>query len=448
MANSQLLREACARSIRYLEELRERRVFPDASARDALRALDTPLPERPSDPHEALKLLDEMGSPATVATAGSRYFGYVVGGSLDACVAANWLTTAWDQNASMVSLSPAACAIEKVAARWLLDVLGLPKDAHCSFQTGTTTAHMTALVAARNAVLRRVGWDVRADGLSGAPSIHIVVGGEAHPSLMRALGVVGFGARQVTSVRVDDQGRMLPEAISEFGEHPTIVCAQVGNVNTGASDPIAAIRDAAPGAWLHVDGAFGLWANASPRRRHFTKGIEHADSWATDGHKWLNVPYDSGIAIVREGAAVKHALSMSAAYLTDERSDPKDYTLELSRRARGIDVWMALRTLGRQGIADLVDRCCDLAKRFAERLGALGYSVLNDVVLNQVLVTFGSAEQTHRVIEALQSDGVCWCGGTVWQGQVAMRISVSSWATTVADVDRCVDTMARIARPD
>ena len=445
MRNPDLLNDAAARAQRYLDGVADRSVAPRPEAVAALQGLDEPLPEGPTDPMAALALLDRIGSPATVATAGPRYFGYVVGGALEASVAAGWLASAWDQNANMISLSPAACAIERVAARWLIDVLGLPQGAHCAFVTGTTTAHITALTAARDAVLARAGFDVRAHGLRGAPEVRVVVGGEVHPSLLRALRVVGFGEGALVRIEVDGQGRMRPDALPEIAG-PTIVCAQAGNVNTGASDPVAALREAAPSAWLHVDGAFGLWANASPATRDQTRGIETADSWATDGHKWLNVPYDSGMAIVRAPAALRRSLAMAAPYLEQDQADPMDFTLEMSRRARAVEVWAALRTLGRSGVVDLVDRCCRHARRFAAALAGAGFEILNEVRLNQVLVSFGDARTTQRVIAGVQQEGTCWCGGTRWQGRDAMRISTSSWATTDADVDRSVQAMIRLAR--
>jgi glutamate/tyrosine decarboxylase-like PLP-dependent enzyme len=382
-----------------------------------------------------------------MAMAGPRFFGFVIGGALPAALAANWLAGAWDQNTALSAVTPGTALLERIALRWLLDVLGLPPTCGGAFVTGATMANVTALAAARHAVLAGVGWDVEAQGLFGAPPVTVVVGAEAHPSALKALGLLGLGRTRVVTVPVDGQGRMRAEALPPLAG-PTVVCIQAGNVNTGAFDPAPEIcrRARAAGAWVHVDGAFGLWAAAAPARAHLAAGVGEADSWATDAHKWLNVPYDSGLAFVRDPEALRAAMAVSAAYLpAGESRNPADYTPELSRRARGVEVWAALRSLGRAGLADLVERTCRHAARFAEGLRAAGYQVLNEVVLNQVLVSFGDQETTTRVIAAIQADGTCWCGGTVWQGHVAMRISVSSWATTAADVERSLDAMLRVA---
>jgi glutamate/tyrosine decarboxylase-like PLP-dependent enzyme len=382
-----------------------------------------------------------------MAMAGPRFFGFVIGGSLPATVAASWLATAWDQNAALYKATPATAVIEDVALRWLLEVLDLPRDAAGSFVTGTTVAHITALAAARHSVLAKVGWNVEADGLFGAPPITVITGAEAHPTLYKALGVVGLGRRRVVQVPVDSQGRMRAGAMPRI-TGPTIVCVQAGNVNTGAFDPIGDVCDLAheAGAFVHVDGAFGLWARASKEQAHLAVGIERADSWATDGHKWLNVPYDSGIAFARDHDALRAAMAVTAEYLpTDSpQRNPSDYTPELSRRARGVEVWAALRTLGREGVEEMVARHCRQARRFAEGLSSAGFEILNEVVLNQVLVAFGDAERTTRVIEAIQNDGTCWAGITIWQGQTAMRISVIGWNTTDADVERSLEAMIRL----
>jgi glutamate/tyrosine decarboxylase-like PLP-dependent enzyme len=443
-----LLRDAAERAIRYLSTLDSRAVRPDPAAVAALTVLGGPLPEHPTDPHETLRVLDEAGSPATLAIAGRRFFGFVIGGALPVTVAAQWLAAAWDQNAGLYHTTPAVSEMERVALRWLLDALGLPPECGGGFVTGATVANMSALAAARHAVLERAGWDVEADGLFGAPPITVIVGAEAHPTLTKSLGVLGLGRSRVVAVPVDGQGRMRADALPRLSG-PTIVCLQAGNVNTGAFDPFADLvpraRDA--GAWVHVDGAFGLWAAAVPSRRHLLAGVEGADSWATDAHKWLNVPYDSGLAFVRDARALGAAMAVRAAYLpTDATRVPSDFTPELSRRARGVEVWAALRTLGRSGLAEMVERNCRQASRFAAGLRAAGHVVLNDVVLNQVLVTFGDAATDARVIAALQEDGTCWCGGTEWQGRSAMRISVCSWATTDADVERSLEAMLRCAR--
>ncbi len=443
-----LLREAAERAGRYLDGLDDRSVYPTAAGLAGLAAFDEPLPAAPQDPAATLALLDDAGSPATVATAGGRYFGFVIGGSLPATVAANWLAGVWDQNAGLNAASPVGAKLEMVALRWLLDVLGLPADAGGGFVTGATMANFSGLAAARHAVLRQVGWDVEAQGLFGAPPITMIVGEEVHVSLLKALGLLGFGRERVVRVPVDAQGRMRAGALPALSG-PTIVCIQAGNVNSGAFDPAAEIISAAhaAGAWVHVDGAFGLWAAAAPARAHLMAGVAEADSWATDAHKWLNVPYDSGLVFCRRAADLRGALSHNkAAYLmeTDQR-EPMEYTPEMSRRARGVEIWAALRSLGRAGLADLVERCCRFATRLAEGLRAAGYDILNEVELNQVLVAFGSDEQTQRVVRALQQDGTEWCGSTVWHGRAAMRISVSSWATTEADIERSLAAILKVA---
>jgi glutamate/tyrosine decarboxylase-like PLP-dependent enzyme len=444
----ELLEDAARRAVRYLEGLGERRVAPSTEAVAELARLDVPLPEEASSASEVLAELDETCSPATTAMAGPRFFGFVIGGSLPAALAANWLAGAWDQNTGLYAPTPATSTLEQVALGWLLELFGLPRSWGGGFVTGATMANFTALAAARHAQLRRVGWDVEAEGLFGAPEITVVVGEEAHPTLFKSLGLLGLGRNRVVRVPVDSQGRMRAEALPEI-EGPTIVCAQAGNVNTGAFDPLPAIcrRAHASGAWVHVDGAFGLWAAAAPSLRHLAEGLAGADSCATDFHKWLNVPYDSGIAFVRDAAALRSAMAITAEYQPTEspHRNPSDYTPELSRRARGVEVWAALRSLGRAGVAELVERDCRHARRFAEGLSAAGFEVLNEVVLNQVLVAFGDAETTGRVISEIQRDGTCWCGGTVWQGRTAMRISVSSWATTDADVERSLEAMIRAA---
>ncbi len=442
-----LLHNAAERALTYLHTRDERPVYPTPEAIAGLSALDTPLPERPSDPVAVLKLLDEVGAPATVASTGGRYFGFVTGGALPATVAANWLAGAWDQNSFSLASSPLAVAIETIALRWLLDVLGLPADAGAAFVTGATMANFSGLAAARHAVLARAGWDVEADGLFGAPPITVVVGEEAHSTLFKALGLLGLGRNRVVRVPVDGQGRMRADAFPSLSG-PAIVCLQAGNVNTGAFDPLADLIAAAHAAdaWVHVDGAFGLWAGAAPARAHLVAGVAEADSWATDLHKWLNTPYDSGVAFVRDPEHLRGAMSISAAYLPQEPvREPLAYTPESSRRERGIEIWAALRSLGRAGVADLVERCCRHATRFAEGLRSAGFTILNEVALNQVLVSFGDDETTRRTIAAIQSDGTCWCGGTVWQGRAAMRISVSSWATTDEDVERSLAAMIRVA---
>ncbi len=448
MIQHTVLHRAAALAAEYLAGLPTRSVAPTPAALARLHSLDRPFPDGPADPTAVLEELHAVGSPATMATAGGRFFGFVVGGSLPAALAASWLAAAWDQDAGLAVLAPGAAAFEEVALRWLLDALGLPPDCAGGFVTGATMANFTALAAARHAVLRRAGWDVEADGLFGAPPIGVVVGEEVHISVLKALGLLGLGRTRVTRVPTDPLGRIRADRLPPLDDR-TIVCLQAGNVNTGACDPVRDICPAAHarGAWVHVDGAFGLWAAAAPARAHLVAGIAAADSWALDAHKWLNVPYDSGVALCRDGAALRAAMATQAAYLLQGMGrEPDEYTPELSRRARGVEIWAALAALGRSGLADLVERCCRHAARFAAGLSAAGHEILNEVTLNQVLVRFGDDATTRRVIAALQADGTCWCGGTVWQGRTAMRISVSSWATTEQDVEHSLAAMIRIAR--
>lgn len=446
-----LLNDAARRAMRYLDDLDERSVIPLPEDVRRLSELGGPLPDEPSDAAATLALLDEIGSPATVASAGGRYFGFVTGGALPVTVAANWLAAAWDQNSAIPVMSPVAATLEQIVLPWLIDIFGLPAECGGALVTGATMANFSALLAARHAVLAAVGWDVEAQGLFGAPPVHVVVGDEVHVSLLKALGLAGFGRERVTRIAVDGQGRMRPDALAAVLPQlsgPTILCIQAGNVNTGAFDPARELCAIAreQGAWIHVDGAFGLWAAAAPQRAYLMDGFAEADSWAVDAHKWLNVPYDSGLAFVRDRQALQAAMSISAAYLMPgETREPYHFTPEMSRRARGVEIWAALRTLGRAGLADLIERNCRFAARFAEGFRSVGYAVLNDVVLNQVLVSFGDDETTKRVVAAVQADGTCWCGSSVWQGRSAMRVSVSSWATTEEDVERSLDAILRIA---
>jgi glutamate/tyrosine decarboxylase-like PLP-dependent enzyme len=445
---SVLLTDAATRALSYLANLNTRGVAPTSEALAALPRLGGALGDEGEDAANMLAILDEIGSPATTASAGPRYFGFVIGGALRSSVAASWLATAWDQNAGLVAASPVAAAIEEIVLGWLLDLLGLPRGSAGALVTGATMANFTALAAARHAVLAREGWDVEADGLHGAPPVQVVVGAEAHATLLKAVALLGLGRKRVIGVPTDNQGRMRMDALPDL-TGPAIVCLQAGNVNSGAFDPareLCAWAHAA-GAWVHVDGAFGLWAAAAPGRAGLLDGVSDADSWATDAHKWLNVPYDSGLAFVRDPLALRAAMAQSAAYYIDgEQREPMYYTPETSRRARGVEIWAALRTLGRNGLADLVERNCQYAASFGAGLRAAGFEVLNAVVLNQVLVSFGTDEQTREVIEAVQRDGTCWCGGTLWHGRAAMRISISNWSTTPADVDASLDAIVRCAR--
>jgi len=438
---------AARAALRYLDGLEDRPVAPSPDALARLPELGGPLPDDPTPDDEVLRLLEEVAGPATVGSAGGRYFGFVIGTSLPAARAASWLASAWDQNAGLVVASPAAAALEDIAGGWLLDVLGLPAGSGVGFVTGATAGNLVGLATARHALLAGQGWDVEEAGLFGAPPLTVVVGDEVHVSVLKALAVLGLGRSRVVRVPVDDHGRMRADRLPPLDDR-TILCLQAGNVNTGASDPFPELSPLAraAGAWVHVDGAFGLWLAAAPDRAHLVAGVGDADSWSSDGHKWLNVPYDSGLAICCDPAPMVAAMSTSAAYLQAAgRPEPYQFTPEISRRARGIEVWAALRSLGRSGVAELVERCCRLATRFAAGLHAAGHDVLDDVVANQVLVAFGDDDTTRLVVAAVQADGTCWCGPTVWQGRTAMRISVSSSATTDDDVDRSLDAIVRLA---
>ena len=440
-----LLRRAASAAAGYRGSLAERPVRADASADDLRRSLGGPLPAGPTPPAEVLDALVAGAEGGLVATAGPRYFGFVIGGSLDAAVAADVLTAGWDQCAFNAVLSPAAAVAEEVAGGWLKELLGLPATASVGFVTGAQAANTVGVAAGRHHVLAEAGWDVERDGLSGSPPVRVVAGDERHATIDRSLRLLGLGTAVVEDVATDGNGALdaadLERVLAAGPAGPTLVCLQAGNVNTGAGDPLRRACAAAHdhGAWVHVDGAFGLWAAASPTTRHLVDGLHLADSWACDGHKWLNVPYDAGYAFCARPDVHARAVSYTAAYLTGSGSGAgADFALESSRRARGFATWAALRQLGRAGVADLVERCYSLARRFAEGLAAGGASVANEVVLNQVLVGFGDAACTDRVIETVQRDGVCWMGGTTWRGRRLMRIAVSNWSTTEADVDRSV----------
>ena len=456
------MRRASELALDYLNGVGERHVGAWTDAATLATQLGGPLPDDGQDPEAVIEEMARVLDPGLVASAGPRYFGFVVGGALPASAAADWLTGAWSQNAVLHALSPAAAAAELVAGAWMLDLLGLPANAGVGFPTGAGLGNAVGLAAARHAVLSRAGWDVEARGLYGAPEIRVVIGGDAHSTLLTALQYLGLGRERVVRVPADDQGRMradlLPEALDKGV--PTIVCIQAGNVNSGAFDPADAVADAVaghPNAWIHVDGAFGLWANVSPELRHLAAGVERADSWATDAHKWLNVGYDCGFVAVRDATAQRAAMSARAPYLMQDHDqrDGWEFVLDSSRRARGFVVYAALRSLGRGGVRAMVERCCALARRMAERLGATdGVEILNEVVLNQVLVRFspsdgGDADAfTRDVMTHVQEEGEAWMGGTTWQGKGAMRISVSNWSTTEADIDRTADAILRAAARD
>jgi len=446
-ARTALLKRAARAAVDYLEGVDTRPVAPTPKAIAALSALRGPLPPGPTSADAVLHLLHEYGSPATMAKTNGRFFGFVTGDCVPAALAASWLVSAWDQNAAHAVQSPVAAQLEETAIEWVRQLFSLPEGTGGAVVTGATMANFSGLAAARHALLTRAGWDVESDGLFGAPPLTVVVGEEVHQSVLKALGLLGLGRKRVVSVPVDGQGRMRADALPHM-DAQTILCLQAGNVNTGAFDPAAAICPAAraAGAWIHVDGAFGLWAAASPEYRKWVKGFDLADSWATDGHKWPNIGYDCGIALVRDPRILREAMSIQAAYLVhSDARDPSNYGPELSRRARGVELWAGLRSLGRSGMAEIVERTSSHARRFAAGLKAAGYQVLNDVVINQVLASFGSPEKTLATVARIQAEGTCWCGSTVWQGKTAMRISVSSWATTEQDVDRSLAAMLKVA---
>lgn len=444
-----LLADAADRAQRYLQGLGARAVAPTTDALAGLAAFDEPLPESPTDPVTTLALLDDAGSPATVASAAGRYFGFVIGGSLPVTVAANWLATAWDQNGALPAMSPVAARLQEVVTGWLVALLGLPEGTGMVFVTGASMANTAALTAARDEQLARHGWDAQADGLFGAPPITVVVGEHAHASLIKALGVAGLGRDRVVRVPADDQSRMRADLLPGEVTGPVIVCAQAGEVNSGAFDPFDPIVEWARerDAWLHVDGAFGMWALADPTRSHLTHGLDGADSWALDAHKWLNVPYDCGIVFVRRPQDLRRSFASVAGYLPpDQGFEVMHHTPQASQRARQIEVWAALRSLGRSGVADLVQRLCSHAQAMARALEAGGLEIVNDVVLNQVLVRAATDEDTAAMVARVQQDGTCWCGPTSWQGRPAMRISISGWSTTAEDVTASAEAMLRAVR--
>jgi glutamate/tyrosine decarboxylase-like PLP-dependent enzyme len=465
-ARDEILRRTAEIATEFIDGLPTRPVGRPVDLAALRGALDGPLPDGPNDPRAVIEALARDADPGLIASAGPRYFGFVIGGGVPASLAADWLASAWDQNAGLYAISPAASVVEEVAARWLVELFGLPQGSSVGFVTGATMATFTALAAGRHRVLERAGWNIEDDGYVGAPPIDVVVGDEAHVTIFVSLQMLGLGRARVHRVKADGQGRMIASALRETLagiDGPTLVCAQSGNVNTGAFDPldeIVPIVRERPNAWLHVDGAFGLWAAATPPLHDRVVGLDGADSWTTDAHKWLNVPYDSGIVICRDAAAHHASMTLGASYYVETAGgerDPYNWVPESSRRARGFPIYAALRSLGRSGLADMIDHCCALARRFGDRLrGAPGVTILNDVVLNQVLVRFappGGASTddaaidafTRRVIAGVQADGTCWLGGTTWHGLAAMRISVSNWSTTEADVDLSVEAILRCA---
>lgn len=431
-------------SIAYVEDLDKRAVAPSQEALSALSGLHTALPSDGCDPIEVLERIDRLGSPATVATTGGRFFGYVVGGALPVTIAATQLATVWDQNAGTWNLSPAAAEMESVASRWLLDLLDLPRDSVVGFVTGSTMGTFSAIAAARSALLKKLGWDVKRRGLSGAPRLRIVTSEECHPTNLRALGYAGIGLDQVEYVQTDDQGRLDIGHLPDLDDH-TLVLLQAGNINSGSMDPFLEVctRAKDAGSWVHIDGAFGLWARASRETKAMTQGVELADSWCVDGHKWLNLPQDNAIYSCRDAEAVHDVYGVNATYLIRDGDvrEPQWFTPELSRRARGVEWYAALATLGREGVNDLIDRSCEHARRFAEGLREADYEILNDVVLNQVVFALPDKARTQSALAAIQASGVTWLGPTTWKGRFAMRISVSSAATTSSDVERSLQVM-------
>jgi glutamate/tyrosine decarboxylase-like PLP-dependent enzyme len=451
-----LLRRTAELAADFLDSLEHRPVFPQASPEELRQALAVPLQDAPLAPEQVVEELAAAADPGLVAMPSGRYFGFVIGGGLPAALASDWLATTWDQNAGLYVAGPSASVVEQVVREWVCDLLGLPEHASIGFVTGTQMGSVTALAAARYRALERFGWDVARDGLAGGPRVRVLVGEKRHVTIDRALRLLGLGAPE--PVAADDQGRMDVDALRaalESGDGPTIVCAQAGEVNTGAFDPFEQIADAAAahGAWLHVDGAFGLWAAASPRLRHLVRGVERADSWITDAHKWLNVPYDSALVLCRDAEAHRAAMTVSASYLIQDDGaravrDQVDWVPEFSRRARGFAVYAALRSLGRNGLAELVDRACACARLFAERIVSLpGVELVNDVVLNQVLFRFATDEETDEVLRRVQDSGDVWMSGTMWAGRRAIRVSVSNWQTTAEEIELALNAFREAAQP-
>lgn len=424
----------------YMDSVCDRNVVPSDKAIQALNAFDESLPREPGNPGEILRLLHEYGSPATVAQTGGRYFGFVNGGAVPAALAARWLSDVWDQNAALNIISPVVSRLEAICERWLVEILGLPTSTVAGFVSGTSTATLCGLAAGRNELLKRRGWDVNSNGLFGAPPLRVILGEQAHATVFKALSLLGLGRARVELAHVDGQGRMHADQMPELDDR-SLVIAQAGNVNTGAFDPFDEICDRArrTGAWVHIDGAFGLWAAGSRTKRLLTHGIENADSWSVDAHKTLNAPYDCGIILCAHRESLVTAMQATASYI--HYSDKRDgmlYTPEMSRRARGVELWATLKALGKNGVEELVDRLCGHADRFAALLRGKGFRVLNDVVFNQVLVACDTPKHTKATLENLQKSGECWCGGSAWNGEPVIRISVCSWATTAADVERSV----------
>jgi len=432
----------------YLATMNHENIQVSDENRQRLSGLDFDLQNQQVNAEDVIKRLNGLVSPATMKMTSSKFFGFVIGGCYPVSIASNWLTTVWDQNSGLEKTTPATAAVEKISARWMLDILGLPKQSATAFVTGATVANFTALAAARNLVFKNAGWDVESDGLIGAPDLHIIISEESHPTVYKSLAMLGLGRNRVTKVKTDEQGAISMEHFPEIQDN-TIIITQAGNINSGACDPISEICDLAAkkNTWVHVDGAFGLWAKASKKHQHLLNGYEKADSWATDAHKWLNVPYDSGLAFVKHEHALKAAMAITASYLPTENAgrNPSDYTPELSRKARGMDIYAVLHHLGKSGVEELVDRCCDCAQQFAKGFSEAGYEVMNDVVLNQVVINFGSEQANLAIMDAVQKEGTCWVGQTHWRGITAMRISVSNWQTDSQDVDQSLAVILSVA---
>lgn len=447
-STASLLERTAHMAIDYLRSVRERPAFPPQAAIEGLAEFEQATPERPTDANDVLGMLNAIGSPATVASTGGRYFGFVVGGALPAAVAANWLATAWDQNAGLELLSPVASRLERVCEQWVLDLLRLPSNAAVGFVSGASEASFTAMAAARHLLLKRAGWDVAEHGLNDAPPIRVVISEQAHASLHKALALLGIGRRSREVAPVDSQGRVKVDALPDFDDR-TLVIIQAGHVDTGSFDPFREVCDRAneAGAWVHVDGAFGLWAATSSQYRHLLDGCDRADSWAVDAHKYLNVPYDSGLIVCRNASVLVESMNIDAPYiLFSSGRDGSRFTAALSRRSRVIDLWAAIKALGRSGIAEIVERTCSHARRLADGLRRAGFDILNEVVLNQVLVATASDAETTEITRLLQVSGECWCGTTIWRGSSAIRLSVCSWATTTEDIDRTIDAFRAAKR--
>ncbi|MCA9885690.1 MAG: aspartate aminotransferase family protein [Anaerolineaceae bacterium] len=441
----ELLEQVKVYATEYLQQVNDQRVFPDEAALGGLAHFDEPLPQAVGDSEAILQNLHEYGAPATTAQIGGRYFGFVNGGILPVGLAARWLADAWDQTAGLYLTSPIAAKLEHISEKWMVDLLGLPAGTAMGVVTGTSNATMCGLAAGRNTLLKNQGWDVNEQGLAGSPAIRVVMGAHAHGSVKKALALIGIGQKQIEIVPIDNQGRMDPTQLPEL-DNRTLLILQAGNVNSGAFDDFVTLCQRAKdaGAWVHIDGAFGLWAAASPNTRHLTAGIERADSWSVDGHKTLNTPYDCGLILCRDRAALTAAMQATGDYIQySEDRDNMLYTMDMSRQARGITLWATLKYLGREGVAALIDRLCDHAALFSEQLQAAGFRVLNDVVFNQVLVACDSPNLTETTLRHIQQSGECWCGGSKWFGEPVIRISVCNWMTTPQDVERSVRAFAK-----